>query len=174
MKESEQLAFCQALYSRLGSIVSTKDPNSLRSSVDEEYKALYESTGAKTFEVRIDDVKVGTYSVKVSKPRDAEIKQQFVCYAKDMLKEWLEHEPQPELERAFVEENIEKYAEFYFNQTGELPFGCDIEQSVILAQPERYAGGMLKVDPPSVLKAMGNRLGASVAGLLGGGGNESD
>ena len=167
--EIERLAFAQALYSKLGEIVSTKDPDSLRAAVDEFYKDLYETTGAKSFEVSIDGQKVGTYSVRVSKPKPAETKERLIVEDAGTFSVWIEHETNAEVLQMFAQSRLEEFANWLFETTGEIPYGCFVEQTVSLAQPARYSGGALKVDPLSVLDAMQGKLGTAVKGILGGG-----
>lgn len=168
-QEIERLAFAQALYAKLGEIVSTKDPDSLRAAVDEFYKDLYETTGAKSFEVSIDGQKVGTYSVRVSKPKPAETKERLVVDDIGAFSVWIEHETNAEILQLFAQSRLEEFANWLFETTGEIPYGCFVEQTVSLAQPARYSGGALKVDPLSVLDAMQGKLGTAVKGILGGG-----
>lgn len=167
--EIERLAFAQALYSKLGEIVSTKDPDSLRAAVDEFYKDLYETTGAKSFEVSIDGQKVGTYSVRVSKPKPAETKERLLIEDYGTFSVWMENEVNADLLQLFAKSRIDEFADWLFTETGEIPYGCFVEQTVSLAQPARYSGGTLKVDPLSVLDAMQGKLGTAVKGILGGG-----
>lgn len=167
--EIERLAFAQALYQRLGELVSTKDPDSLRAAADEFYKDLYETTGAKSFEVSIDGQKVGTYSVRVSKPKPAETKERLIVDDAGTFSVWIEHETNAEVLQMFAQSRLEEFANWLFETTGEIPYGCFVEQTVSLAQPARYSGGALKVDPLSVLDAMQGKLGTAVKGILGGG-----
>ena len=60
MNEVERLAVAQMLYNEAAKLVSTKDRDSLRASVDRRYKELYDSTGCKSYDVRIGDDVVGT------------------------------------------------------------------------------------------------------------------
>ena len=46
----ERLVIGQALFDKLGKMVSTKDPDSLRGQADRNYKALFDETGAKTYQ----------------------------------------------------------------------------------------------------------------------------
>ena len=55
MNEVERLAVAQMLYNEAAKLVSTKDRDSLRASVDRRYKELYDSTGCKSYDVRIGD-----------------------------------------------------------------------------------------------------------------------
>lgn len=168
-EDLEKLAFAQALYQKLGEIVSTKDPDSLRGLADEFYREMYETTGAKSFEVKIDGEKVGTYSVRVSKAKPSTTEEHFTVTDEEKLSEWVSREINYDLAASFVFAHLERFAGWYFTETGEVPYGCELEQTVTLAQPARYSGGALKVDPMAVLGAMQGKLGPSVAGILGGG-----
>ena len=167
-QEIERLAFAQALYQKLGELVSTKDPDSLRAAADEFYRELYETTGAKSFEVSIDGQKVGTYSVRVSKAKPAETSERLLVEDYGTFSVWIERETNAEVLQLFAKAHMDEFADWLFKETGEIPYGCFTEQTVSLAQPSRYTGGALKVDPLAVLNVMHGKLGTAVRGILGG------
>lgn len=149
-----KLAVAQAVYKLSAEMVSTKDPDNLRAYVDEYYRGLFEATGAKSFEIRIGGEKVGTYSVKVTKP-----KKQTVCdcYNPSAYRAWCE-------EHGFVKTVIdEDAAHAHFLETGEVPDGCNVSQ--VETPGGQYAGGSVRVDIPAVNRALGGEV--SIA-LLGG------
>lgn len=149
-----KLAVAQAVYKLSAEQVSTKEPGNLRSRVDEYYRGLFEATGAKSFEIRIGGEKVGTYSVKVTKP-----KKQTVCdcYNPSAYRAWCE-------EHGFVKTVIdEDAAHAHFLETGEVPDGCNVSQ--VETPGGQYAGGSVRVDIPAVNRALGGEV--SIA-LLGG------
>lgn len=149
----ERFALEQALYKYLAERVSTKDPDSDRAMVDEHFLKLYEQTGAKSFEIRIDGQKVGTYSVRVKKgARELKV----APIDERLYREWA-------IDHGYVTVD-EKAMIAHFEATGEEPDGAEI---VTIATPEHVAGGTVKVDEEAVAQAFGEKLPARVAGLLG-------
>ena len=61
MNDIERLAVEQAIYNSIGADLKTGVPDNLRGRVNDGYLAAYEQTGATGFEVRLNNVKVGTY-----------------------------------------------------------------------------------------------------------------
>lgn len=164
----EKLAIMQAIYSEAASYVSTKDPHSLRCEVDRAYKELYEATGAKSFEVKINGNKVGTYSVKMSKPKPSEAKVTFEVESYEDLARWFQDDCMAFAAR-YVSMHLKEFAEWYFADTGELPDGCVLRKTVTTATNPQYLGGTLKIDNESVVSAVGNVLEAGIGNLLLGG-----
>lgn len=167
MNNVEQLAFSQAVFKAVSELVSTKDPDSLRAEVDREFLELYEKTGAKSFDVKINDVIVGLYSMKFSKERPQEVRHSLEVKDYEALAKWFNEVPDEEL-RYYIALNLRDYAEWVFNYEGEVPDGCEVQEVITAAVPKQVIGGMLKVDGSKVCEAMRGQLGASVAGLLGG------
>lgn len=154
-KRIEQLAVAQAVYKLAAAQVSTKEPGNLRGEVDEHYRGLFEQTGAKSFEIRIGGEKVGTYSVKVTKPK---VQTVCDCYDHGAYLAWCE-------EHGFVKTVIdEEAAHAHFLETGEVPDGCNVSE--VETPGGQYAGGSIRVDVPAVNRALGGEV--SIA-LLGGG-----
>lgn len=164
----ETLAIAQALYSAAGEMVSTKDPDNLRGQADDHYKGLYAMTGAKSFDVRIGDEKVGTFSLTVSKPTESVETEEFETYSREELGAW--DLGDPAIVRAYIGYRMDEYARFYFESTGELPPGCRI---IKVVHPGDAGGEVtrtaLRIDRAAVESALGNRLGAATAALLEGG-----
>lgn len=165
MKNSEKLAIAQAFYKAAGEYVSTKTPGNLRSQVDEEYKAIYEQTGAKSFDVRIGDEKVGTYSIKVSKATEAETKKALRVTDPETFIAWGKNHWDICAEK-FVLAHLEAYAQEYLLSTGEMPAGMHMIEVGTPAMPEQYAGGALKVDTQKVAEALGANLPDAMNNLL--------
>jgi hypothetical protein len=154
-KRVEQLAVAQAVYKLAAEQVKTNEPGNLRAEVDAHFRELFEQAGAKSFDIRIGGEKVGTYSVKVTKP-----KMQTVCdcYDQSAYLAWCE-------EHGFVRKVIdEDAASAYFEETGELPFGCNVSE--VETPGGQYAGGSLRVDVPAINRALGGKVPIA---LLGGG-----
>ena len=149
----EQLAVAQAVYKLAAEKVKTNEPGNLRAEVDAHYRELFEQTGAKSFDIRIGEEKVGTYSVKVTKP-----KRQTVCdcYDQSAYLAWCE-------EHGFVRKVIdEDAASAYFEETGELPFGCNVTE--VETPGGQYAGGSLCVDVPAINRALGGEVPIALLG----------
>ena len=154
-KRIEQLAVAQAVYKLAAEMVSTKEPGNLRSEVDMHYREMFEQTGAKSFEIRIGDKKVGTYSVRVTKP---ETRVRLKVTDSRALMAWCEANDclrvEPDMRRV----------ESIFGETGELPDGCEVEASS--TPGGEYAKSSLRIDPEKVNNALG---GADVLPMLMGG-----
>lgn len=146
----QRLAIAQALYNLAGQIVSTKDPDSLRSEIDGFYKTQYDLTGSKSFDITMGDEQWGTYSLKFSKEKPQETR--YVMEVSDYiaLAEWYSHVPE-EYVRKYIGRDLQPFAEYYFAETGELPDGCVMDEIVVLAQPKQYIGGVLKIDLDKIL-----------------------
>lgn len=66
MNDIQRLCVAQALYKAIAGAVKTRTPGNLRSVLDAELVRMYEQTGAKSFDVRMDDgTKVATASSTV-------------------------------------------------------------------------------------------------------------
>ena len=171
LPENEQLAILQALYNVIGEQVSTKNPDSLRYKADQQYRELYEQTGSKSFDTKVNGNVVGTYSIKFSKAQDSVTSLEFEVFDMELLARWFSDQADKRIINRFAALNLERFAEFYFTETGEMPEGCDIEKHITPAVDKHYIGGMLKVDAESVATAINDVL-PGVAGLLVGDANE--
>lgn len=166
MNYPQRLALAQALYKVAGQLVDTKNPDSLRSEVDRIYKNQYEETGSKSFDIKINDVTVATYSIRFSKEEPAQTVHQFEVRDYVALARWFSDLDAEEL-RGYFGKDLQPFAEYWFSDTGELPDGCGLVEIVKLAQPKQYMGGTLKVRPELFAKAMGDSLPSGIMGLLG-------
>lgn len=166
LNDMEQLVVLQSLYNAIGERVSTKNPDSLRAQIDQEYRRLYEQTGSKSFDVKLGGDVVGTYSIRFSKEKPSEERKVFEVIDTLGLAEWLDKVDQETITH-YVALNLERFAEFYFNETGELPDGCDMVPVVTPAVEKSYIGGLLKVDAESVAGAIQTAL-PNIAGLIAG------
>ena len=165
----ERLAFAQAVYKAAAEIVSTKDPSNLRAVVDEHYKDLYEQTGAKSFEVRINVEKVGTYSVKVSKATKEDSVQRLEVKDPEELLRWLEGTDDL---MSYIKAHAVEFAQEHFARTGEIPDGCTVTNVTIPAKPETYSGGSIRIDPQKVADALGAQLPDAMNALMLEGGSD--
>lgn len=156
----EQLAIAQGLYKQIAGAVSTKDPDSLRASIDRQVIRDYLDSGIKSRDLRVNGEKVGTYSVRIAKPKTERVMREtdheaFVKWAGE----------NPELCTLFALNQAQKLAQFALETAGELPDGFAFEE---VTTPETVSGTTLKVDVQKVAQAIGNALPSAVAGLLGG------
>lgn len=168
----EKLAIMQAIYTTAADYVSTKNPDSLRSDVDYEYKKLYELTGAKSFDVKVNDSKVGTYSIRMSKPKPSEEKTTFEVDSYEELAKWVEHCVSDEALLNYVALHLKEFAQWHFESTGELPDCCSLNKTVTAEEPPSYMGGTLKIDAQAVVSAMGGLPNAGIEALLLGGSDD--
>ena len=170
LTNKEKLIIEQAFYKAIAEDVATKNPDNLRGLVDAEYRALYEETGAKSFDAKLNGEKVGTYSLTISKPTES--KEDKICEIDDLdkLREW---DGYANLAKHFIFDKTREAVAKYFKDTGEVPPGCVAIDVVYPGSPggevERTA---LKVDTEKVAEALGNRLPEAAVLLLGGGSND--
>lgn len=150
----DELTLLQAIVNVCGDEVSTKNAGSLRSVCDREIIDAYEETGAKSYDRVMNGVKVGTYSVRVSKPKEETV---LVIDDEDAFSDWCLRNGCWVPDKAAAWEHL--------NTNGELPDGSHVESTEI---PARVLGTTLKVDPVLVAQAFGSELPSKVAGLLGG------
>ena len=140
-----QLAALQALYKRLGEILSTKDPTSLRGQVDYRLKELYEQAGVDRLRIMYDDVELGKLVVKVSKPTKRT--NLFVNDFEALL------DGSSELVNDYVREHHKDFACWVFETTGAVPDGCELSVEEV---PGGFAGTTLTgCKPEQVLPMLG-------------------
>ena len=156
----QRLAIAQALYKRLAEMVSTKDPESLRSEVDGEIKAFYEATGAKSYDVNLNGQKCGTFSVNVAKESTKTV---FDLVDDDAFGKWITGDEVVDIIDAFIDSHIEEFVKFAVETTGEIPDGVEPRT---VTTPEYVKGTTIRIDPRKVAAALGNALPSTIAGLL--------
>jgi len=172
LNKLQECMLAQGLYSKLGEIVSTKNPDSLRSQLDERARFLYETDGIKSRDGIINGVKVGTYSVKTHKatpavpPTFAETLKMTgdeVTFADYIMQDM-------DALRGFLMRYARSIGAMWFNDTGEIPAGFELVEEMedpgTPAQPERYAGTVLKVDTDKLAMALGPQLPGEVVHIL--------
>ena len=172
----EQLAIEQALYSKLGEDVSTKNPDSLRGMADEEIVGNYRTMGAKSYDVHVNGNKVGTYSVRTSKEKPQEKKKRLIIkdpyalekFIEDNINQCIKAEEMPYAE-LYAQAMAQNFAEYVLEVYGELPDGCEIVTDTIPAQPSHVLGTTLRVDADKVADAISGYLPTTIAGILGSG-----
>lgn len=154
---NDDIILAQALYSKLGKFVSTKGRDNLRSEDDRSLLELYEATGAKSFDRKINGVKVGTSSIKVAPQKDIldiDIKDQ------DAFEQWLLDTGLGKQTVTYDNDALLKYC----NDTGEEPAGASIICTTI---PQHPTGTVLKIDADRVFEVMQEKLPQNVVALLG-------
>lgn len=168
MNDIERLAVAQAMYKAVAGMVSTRDPDSLRARADADMLENYERMGMKSVDLRVNGEKVGTYSVKVSKPTGAAKTSRVVVDDSEAAYRWAMTAATDEYEDWCIA-NIDRFCEYALSEFGEVADGAHVVTEETAAQPERATGTVLKVDPPKVAHALGVQLPYAVAGLLSGG-----
>ena len=149
----ERLYVAQALFKVMGEYVSTTG-DGLRAECDAELLSMYEAEGIKSLDAKVAGQKVGTYSVTVAKEAT---KEGLRTVDLDALTAWA-------TENGFIKMEVDyKRIEAYFQQTGEVPDGCELYSETI---PEHTKGTVLRIDPQKVAEALGAGLPSAVTGLL--------
>lgn len=156
-----QVAIAQAVYKTVAEYVSTKSDDNLRAEFDCAIAELYDSTGAKSFDMKIGNATVGTVSVRKSKEHEEcslSVTDQ-AAFEKWLLKTGLGH-----TEIVYSEDDVIRY----FTNTGEMPEGANID---LMRIPEQITGTTLRVDTNKVADALAGELPQAVSNLLTGGNN---
>lgn len=168
MNDIERLVIAQALLKTVTKYTSTRDPDSLRARADADMLENYERMGMKSVDLRVNSEKVGTYSVKVSKPTGAAKTSRVVVDDSEAAYRWAMTAATDEYEDWCIA-NIDRFCAYALSEFGEVADGAHVVTEETAAQPERATGTVLKVDPPKVAHALGVQLPYAVAGLLTGG-----
>lgn len=154
MEIKTKLFAYQAMFKVLSDEVSTKNPRSLRSIADESVIKTYESTGAKSYDAKINGEKVGTYSVRISKAKKNEKVQ---VTDERAYRTWA-------FENGLAQMTVDDELVIqHCHTTGEVPDGAEIVTEEV---PEHVAGTTLKVEPEKVAHALKGELPTVIAGLL--------
>lgn len=154
---NDDIILAQALYSKLGKFVSTKSDNNLRSEDDRSLLQLYDTTGAKSFERKINGVKVGTSSIKVAPEKEV---IDITIEDEEAFNQWLIETGIGKRTVSYNQQDLENYC----SRTGEEPTGATLTYSTI---PEHPTGTVLKIDADKVFEVMQERLPQNVVALLG-------
>lgn len=153
------LAKCQAEYNRLGKIVSTKDPDSLRSACDEEARLRYELSGVKSYDVKLNGMSVGTYSVVKTKeePEISEVREKRLTIDEENAWRWLLEESPDEVFAA-ARSYAKTLAVEYMLDTGAIIEGAEINEVVVReaqpAKPSMFKNMVLRIDAKKMDKAL--------------------
>lgn len=159
------LARCQAEYQRLADVVSTKDPNSLRSALDDIAKMRYERDGIKSYDVKVGGSKVGTYTVRATKEEpERKVTELTVEDPEEALRWLMEDRTDAYYKRlcdAAVGIAIERMRE-----TGELLDSACVSSKHIPAIPSMFKNMVLKVDAEKVSKALNEAEAKQIEGTV--------
>jgi len=169
----EQLAIEQALYSRLGEDVSTKNPDSLRGMVDVDMVENYRNTGYKSRDVFVNGHKVGTHSVRIGKDKDAQTVRRFEVTSDAALDDWVRGDDSRMFWDAYITSHRAEFAKWYFECMGELPDGCEMVTETVPAQSPQVLGTTLCIDAGKVADAISGYLPTTLARMLEGGGEDA-
>ena len=167
MNDLERLAIAQAIYSEAGKMCDTKNPDSLRAGVDFNMIEDYAETHVDRKRIEINGEKVGTISLRFSKPTPEKQEAYFNVYDYVLLGQWFAEVTGEEL-REYCYEHLREFAEYKWKKDGEIAYGCNIETLVIPAAPSEVIGTLLKVDSKAVINSLKELPSGEIAGLLGG------
>lgn len=159
----QRIGLMQAIYKVVAAEVSTKDPKSARSVIDADMIDRYERTGAKSYDIRYGDVKAGTYSVRVSKPKSTTVYDLADAEAFDS---WLATEDAHDMRESYVSDHMEDFVRYVCEVVGEVPDGVEPRT---VETPEQVAGTTIQIKPELVAEALRGSLSPAIVGLLGGG-----
>lgn len=156
-KALETLAVYQAAYKRAAEVVSTKDPESLRSKVQEELLRRYEATGVDRVRPMVGGIPVGTMSVTFTKPVPETTRTEPVVVDREALMADTDDDFARFLERA-VMRDVCDYAIEYANETGTLLDGMVWRTTTTPERPSAVKGTTLRVDDEKVVQGIEKAL----------------
>lgn len=165
LDKRQKLAVAAALEKQIKKALDTRSADSIRASVDDELREMFEETGVDRIRIRIGDYDVATMTLSFTKPvQGVEMRVDDVS----ALTEWLRttDEGMDVLKLLLVtdvkfQQAVTKEAMGF----GFLPDGC---RMVEVDEPAHVKGTVLRVQPDKVAKALAGELPQTVAGLLGG------
>lgn len=151
LSNMEKLAIAQAFQAQVGKMTKTGVDYNLRGEVDAEMREMYEATGSKTFDVKLLGRKVGTYYLTISKPTESRTERKLEIADGQALYDWA-------LQHDLVEIDMKK-VERHFQETGEIPDGCEAYEVMVLGDNGGdITRSTLKVDGNEVVSALGPQL----------------
>ena len=166
MNDMEKLAIVQAIYKSIAEDVSTKNPDGLRRAVDEQMAALYEQTGAKSFDMKVNGEKVGTYSLTIAKPTEGTVEKRFEVEDPEAAVDSADYA----LYHLYAKAHAEDFAAWVLEEHGEMLDGCRLTDYAVPGDAGGYiTRTTIRVDPTKVAEAVGPALGSDIRMLLGGG-----
>lgn len=147
------LAKCQAEYQRLASVVSTTEPDSLRRALDDVARLRYEQDGIKSYEVKIGDKKVGTYTVRATKEEPERDVTTFVVDDPEAALRWLMEDRTDKFYKRLCDAAAE-IAVDCMRETGELIESTCARTEHVPAIPSTFKNMVLKIDREKVENAL--------------------
>lgn len=161
----QRLAVAQYIFKCVSEVVSTKDPESLRTMCDHVAIDRYEAEGAKSFDVKLDGQKVGTYSVKVSKAKRSTERTVLVvddwdAYLNECCNDLWDYA------KSYLIDASEEILDAYFTETGDVPTWAHAETRCTPPEPPRAVGTTLRIDKEAMYDAMRPMLGDGVTAFL--------
>lgn len=152
MKSIEKLAVAQAVYKRIAKHVKTGCPDNLRGEVDAHFMDLYRETGAKSFDIKLGDTSVGSYSIAKKKPKPF------------MEIDW-DKSDEDFMDWAYENDAIlidDDAIRRYIRETGEIPPSVTVREY----DTDERLTPTLRIDDYKVEEALKGMLPETVAGLL--------
>ena len=185
MNDIQRLCVAQALYKAIAGAVKTRTPGNLRSVLDAELVRMYEQTGAKSFDVRMDDgTKVATASSTVKGAWEVTDPDAFDAWRREsgfladrQVIDWglLTDEQSEAVERfalsicpgaaVKVQTEVEDWAGAV-SRSGALAIDSDGCVVPGVEWREGVASTALRVDPQAVAASVSRMGGASLADIL--------
>lgn len=162
-----------AIYSKAAEQVSTKCADNLRSEIERGYRDEYERTGAKSFSLKLNGEKVGTYSISESRGTPPRQTREFEATDDAALDNWVRGEEAQTYWDAFITSHRFEFAKWYFECMGELPDGCEmVTHETRGTLGGTYKGASLRgfdADKVLELATKAGYIGGAAVPLLGGG-----
>lgn len=163
----ERLIVAQAVYKKVAEEVKTGDPSNLRGAVAQSYRDMYDMTGATSFDLKLDGVKVGTFSFAKTKPEEAWVERLMEVADPEGLRGWIARSDRSAADE-YLSANAADFAAWWLAKTGELPEGCRVRE-VVHEQTEAgiKGNGTMKVDADMVARVLTEHaLDEGIAGYL--------
>lgn len=157
----EQLAIKQALYKTIAADVSTKG-DSLRNAIDGAIIEQYEHSGAKSYDVKVNGEKVGSYSVRVSKDKTEKVPR---IEDADAFQRWLTDPENMSQVVSYIRDDDYRFLDWLIKSWGVIPDGVEVMD--VTHEGGDVIGTTFKVDEHKVAGALGHALPEAIAGLLG-------
>lgn len=162
----EQLAIKQALYKTIAADVSTKG-DSLRNAIDGAIIEQYERSGAKSYDVKVNGEKVGSYSVRLSKDKKEKVPR---IENADAFQRWLTDPENMSQVVSYVRDDDYRFLEWLIKSWGIVPDGVEVMD--VTHEGGDVVGTTLRIYEDKVANALGHALPEAIAGLLAGDSDE--
>lgn len=144
MADLARLACYQALYNAIAPAVRSQG-DGLRGDVDRELRDAYERTGARSYAITTDGVRLGTYTIAEAKAEPARVERYVELVDPKALREWESDDFNDYVSR-WIEGNLATLATAYFEETGDLPDGMAVREVEVPAKPASYKCGQVRID----------------------------